>query len=150
MKIKILVVLSVLLLALVLTAPALATQPTTGTGFFFPVADPVITDIKTANGNTFITQIVVYNLTGVIEGVYIQEERIKVDANGLAIVQASGNCDPCMVGGQTGTAEIRVIGKKDGTGQFTIVGGTGGLANLHGHGTFNSLTGEFAFSYHFD
>ena len=58
------------------------------------------------------------------------------------------------IGGTVGTAVLRVEGAGDVTtgvlgGRFTIVDGTGGLATLHGEGTFRAVgdSGTYSVAY---
>ena len=66
-------------------------------------------------------------------------------------------CDPCTVAGRTGKIVLPFTGTADPSGffsgRFSIGHGTGGLANLHGVGTFqssNGTSGPFSGVYHFD
>ena len=68
-------------------------------------------------------------------------------------------CDPCTVAGRTGKqSSCTFTGHRrypSGffSGRFSIGHGTGGLANLHGVGTFqssNGVSGPFSGVYHFD
>ncbi len=141
---------AMVLLILMLAVPVFASPPVAGNGFFFPISEPVVTDLRTANGNSFITQTVVYQLVGVTNGIYTQVERVKVEANGQALVQASGVCNPCTIEGRSGIVYFRVIGHKDNIGQVIVIGGMGDLANLRGQGTFDGNTGSYVLNLHFD
>ena len=145
------------LIATVLLSPAAvgATEPVSGGGGF-TVDSAVVTSTRVVDGNTFLTSLVTSTLTGTLEGTTVGEETAVVHPNGLIIADTfetfTGTVD-----GSAGTAVLRVVGTVDAasgalSGQFTIVEGTGGLANLRGQGTIQGVgdAGTYTADIHFE
>ena len=145
------------LIATVLLSPAAAgaTEPVPGGGGF-TVTSTVVTSTRAADGNTFLTILVTSTLTGTLEGTTVGEETAVVHPNGLITVDTFETFTG-TVNGSAGTAVFRVVGTADAasgalSGQFIIVDGTGGLANLRGLGTIEGVgdIGAYTVDIHFD
>ena len=141
-----------------LAPSASATPPVTGTGAFVLAAPPVTISSRSADGNTIITQIVVYNDTGVLTGTDTDTTTYTFHPDGTvtftAITAYTG-----MVDGRSGTISFHFEGTGNAVsfqGQIqTLSGtGTGALATLHGLGPFQGSSttgaGTYVFQYHFD
>lgn len=135
--------------AVLLAVPAAATSLTPASGTFVDVVTS--TQVRTADGNLIITQTVTQTLTGTFSGRASQQATTVVHPTGAANFFGTETCT-CAVAGKTGTLVIGFsgTGAPDGSfeGQFVILSGTGGLANLNGRGTLqspNSYTGVIHF-----
>jgi hypothetical protein len=135
--------------AVVLAAPAGASTLMPATGFFFDVVTS--TQARTADGNVILTQTITQTLTGTFSGIAKQESTTVVHKSGAANFFGSETCT-CTVAGKSGSLVVRFSGTSapDGSfeGQFVILSGTGGLANLNGRGTIqspNTYTGVIHF-----
>ena len=142
---------------LLLLAPASASkaEPVRGSGTF-TVASAVVTGSRVVDGNTFLTTLVTSAYTGTLQGTGVAEEAAAVHPDGGITVQTFETFTG-TVNGDMGTALFRVVGSADAatgalSGHFTIVGGTGGLANLRGQGTFQGVgtSGTYTVDTHFD
>lgn len=144
-------VLSVLLLP----ANAGATEPISGGGTFTVTSTEITSTQVTDDGDVILTILVTSTLTGIMEGTTVAEERAVVHPDGLITVNTFDTFTG-TVNGIAGTAVFRVVGVIDATGaltgQFSIFGGTGGLANLRGQGTIEGVgdVGTYAVDIHFD
>jgi hypothetical protein len=127
-----------------------AGPPMEGCGTFSILSTTVV-EIRAAGGNTIVTDVVTGNLTGLFSGPLVAERRIVLHPDGTISGQAretfTGN-----FAGQTGGLVFRLVFTGDATagvfsGSFIIVSGTGGLANLHGEGTFTGSLVTGAGSY---
>ena len=136
--------------------PALATSPTEGSGTF--TFAPVVTDQRTADGNTFLTLKATEKIAGAITGTATVQFTEVIHASGEVNTNGLITC-VCTVGGKTGTVEFRFQGNGAGTAASPLAGvfiaqhGTGGLADLRAVGTFESRTpgsGTYTVQWHFD
>jgi Protein of unknown function (DUF3224) len=89
-------------------------------------------------------------LAGSFTGTSVLQGSCVVRASGQGVCQARETFTGTAFG-QSGTVQLQDVSFTDQTtgaihGTFTIVGGTGNLANLHGHGTFQGMgtTGTYA------
>jgi Protein of unknown function (DUF3224) len=153
-RLQVSAVLAAVLAVLWLPTSAGAAPPADGSGTF-TVSSTVVTSTRQADGNTFLTLRVTTLYGGTLQGTGLGEETVVVHPdgtlNGRTFETFTGT-----VGGVAGTATLRVEGTGDTTtgalrGQFTIVGGTGGLANLRGGGTFQGVgeSGTYTIAYTF-
>jgi hypothetical protein len=148
-----------LLLAMALLAqPALGSTPVQGTGTFAFAGPPLLTSVpRTAGGNTFLSFKATGTITGAISGAFSQRFTQVIHSSGESNINGAVTCT-CSVGGRTGTVELPFEGTGAGTaaspfdGQFVAQNGTGGLADLHGVGTFHAVgpAGTITFNWHFD
>ena len=119
----------------------------------FSILTTTVIDSRVAGGNTIITDVVTGTLTGLYSGAIEAERRTVIHPNGTITGQAletfTGN-----VAGRTGTGGLvfRIVFTGDATagtfaGSFIILSGTGGLAGLHGKGTFSGSLATGAGTY---
>lgn len=85
-------------------------------------------------------------LSGTFSGTSVIEGSCMVQASGQAVCTATETLTG-TVAGRAGTAEFHDVVFLDLAtsafhGSFTVVGGTGGLASLHGQGTFEGANGR--------
>ena len=139
-----------------LAPSASATAPATGTGVFVPAGPPVTISSRSADGNTIVTQVAVFNDTGVLTGTAIDTIAYVFHPDGTVTFTATGAYTG-MVAGRSGTLSTSFVGTGNTVsfqGQFGTLSGTGALATVHGQGTFQgSFTtgvGTYVFQYHFD
>ena len=144
--------LALMLSVLVLPAAAGAVPPLTGGGTF-TVSSAVTTSTRQADGNTFLTLRVTTLYSGALQGTGVDEETVIVHPDGTLNGSTFGTFTG-TIGGTAGTAVLRVEGTGDvGTGvlrgRFTILDGTGGLANVHGEGTSQAVgdSGTYSVTY---
>jgi Protein of unknown function (DUF3224) len=131
-----------ILSVLVLPAAAGAAPPVSGSGTF-TVSSAVTTSTRQADGNTFLTLRVTTLYSGTLQGTGVGEETVIVHPDGT-LNGSTFEAFTGTIGGTAGTAVLRVEGTGDvGTGalrgRFTILDGTGGLANVRGEGTFQAV-----------
>jgi len=131
-----------LLIAMLGPGAALAAGPPTpasGTFASDPSTSKLVSVVQFFDPNFIATRTVDGSLTGTISGPVKVTERVVSRTNGDFTFASTQVCDPCTVAGRTGAITLRLEGTGGGDdfqGRFTIVGGgTGDLANLHGHGT---------------
>jgi hypothetical protein len=140
---KIFFLLSVVMVMLVLIplAPIAASTPIDVSGdlYYTPYLAPD-SEIKDAGGNQFLETIEYSRWEGSFVGVSFDECNVVIHRSGAwaynAIAYFEGTVD-----GRTGELTLRLTGNRpdafsDWEGQWVILGGTAGLANLHGQGTF--------------
>src|SRR5207253_4747969 len=104
----------------------------------------VLTDFRQADGNTFISQTVQVVYAGDLSGSVVEQIDLVIHPNGSLNFNGVDVC-ACTLGGRSGTIVLPFSGTGDASGaasgRFTITGATGGLANLHVVGTFQSSNG---------
>ncbi len=134
---------------IVVAQPAAATSLIPASGNFSDVTTSV--QVRFADGNTIITQAVTQTLTGTFAGTASQQNTTVVHPTGAVNFFGSETCT-CVVQGISGSVVFGFSGTvaPNGSldGQFVILSGTGGLANLNGRGTLqglNSYTGVIHF-----
>ena len=134
----------------VVAQPVGATSLIPASGNFFDVVTSQ--QIRAADGNLIITQTITQMLTGTFTGTASQQSTTVVHKTGAANLFGSETCT-CVVAGASGIVVIgfSATGAPDGSfeGQFVILSGTGGLANLNGRGTIQSPN-SYAGVIHFD
>jgi hypothetical protein len=147
----------IFLLGAFLLAPlAHGTTPIAASGTITPIQS--LGDvIMVADGNTFFHHNDVHTLTGTLVGTTSEDVTIVVNLStgqgtlsGLLFFTGTAN-------GVSGTAVLRLVGVVSVPtiqGSFAIISGDGGLANLHGQGTFvfpNAfIGGTYSGQVHFD
>jgi Protein of unknown function (DUF3224) len=135
-------------------APASASPPSPVAGTF-AVVTATTTDVRTADGNTFITVIRTAALSGTFTGTSTDTVRIVMHSNGTTSANGVGTC-VCSIEGRTGTFDYRFRGS--GTfptslsGRYVVGHGTAGLEGLHAEGPFSGtfLVAQVGGRYHFD
>lgn len=134
---KLLVLLVVV--AAVVAAPAAATPPTSAESTFAVVA-ATTTDVRQANGNTFITVERTAAISGTFTGTAKDTAVLVMHSNGTTSVHGAGTC-VCSVDGRTGTFDYRFRGSgvfpTSLEGRYVVGHGTGGLEGLHAEGPFS-------------
>jgi hypothetical protein len=125
--------------AVLLAEPAGATSLVPASGTFVDVVTS--TQVRMADENLIITQTISQTLMGTFTGTASQRATTVVHRTGAANFFGAETCT-CSVAGKTGSLVIGFSGTSapNGSfeGQFVIVSGTGGLANLNGRGTIQS------------
>jgi hypothetical protein len=140
----------------VFAAPAGATPPATATGTYTATGPPVVTDVRTAGGNTFVTESLPAVYAGDVTGPYVLAGTIHFRDDGSFTAHGSLVCTDCTIGGRTGdfTAVINIFGSSlvDTWGTLSVVSAGGGLAGLHAGADFqgSAAFGTIAFDYHFE
>jgi hypothetical protein len=137
-----------------LFAPRAAASPgTIATGSYAESIDTFT--VRQAGGNFIVDFSATVQFTGDFAGTGTSEGTQVIHSTGALNVHAVIICT-CTVDGEVGVLVLRFnatgffpLSAKEG--QFEV-SGTGGLANLHGHGTFrqNSLSGTYEAYIHFD
>lgn len=132
----------VLLMLALLEASATATPPTSASGSF--VATQIPTNVRTADGNTFITTDLTESITGTYNGAIVGESHLVLHADGSGDLHGEFVCTCTIAGQGSGALTFRFAGTGAGgtfEGQYRIVASSGGLAGTHGLGRF-SVTGS--------
>jgi hypothetical protein len=140
--------------AVLAATPASATPPSPVAGTF-AVVNAVITDTRTADGNTFITVTRTAAISGTFTGTATDTVLLVMHSNGTTSIHGAGTC-VCTVEGRTGTFDYRFSGS--GTfptfvsGRYVVRHGTGGLEGLHAQGPFSGtfFVASVRGQYHFD
>lgn len=149
------------LLFLVVTAaaalavtPASATPPTPSAGTF-AVVTATTTNVRTADGNTFITVSRTALISGTFTGTATDTVLLVMHSNGTTSARGAGTC-ACSIEGRSGTFDYRFQGS--GTfptalsGHYVVGHGTAGLEGIHGQGPFSGtfFAATLGGQYHFD
>ena len=140
----------------VFATPASAGSPATATGTYTATGPPVVTDVRSAGGNTFVTESLPAVYTGDFTGPYVLAGTIHFRDDGSFTAHGSLVCSDCTIGGRTGdfTAVINIFGSSlvDAWGTLTVVSASGRLAGLHARADFqgSAAFGTIAFDYHFE
>jgi hypothetical protein len=139
-----------------LANPVGAEPPTTALGTFSLVdlANRIITLERTADGNQIMSvrhETPLYS--GGLNGIAVDDYALIVRADGSVTGQGTETCSACTIGGRTGdyTATFALRGTTAHvSGRLTFQSGSGGLAGLHGGGTFEGgVTGSYAYDFLF-
>jgi hypothetical protein len=149
---------SALAAALTVSAlPAVASPPATATGTF--TTQVVSFDVfRETNGVAFVHEVDTDTYTGGLVGAATDTYTSRaLFANGSGGGHGTEVCNACTIGGRTGgySAVFNFTipaGGGNFTGTETFISGTGGLAGLHGGGSFqgNGTVNTYSYSYHFD
>lgn len=140
-KVLLLTLLTVCMVLPMGSLPVYATPPTEVSGIF-DMAVITVTGSRTAGPNTFIygTDVEVWqdDLVGVGKTEWVVR---MVHASGVVTFSSLGVFTGTVLGSDEGTMEYRLTGQippggGDWYGQWVILGGTGGLANVRGQGTW--------------
>ena len=121
---------------------AAASPPTTGSGSYV-VTGAVVTGVRTANGNVFVTETETVTSTGTFTGTLVHDLLVTFHADGSLTFHGPGTFTGA-VGGLSGTLEYAVAGQGSMVtgslrGSFAITRGTGDLAGVHGHVTIEGI-----------
>lgn len=137
-----------------LAQQAVATPPTSASGTFV-VASQVVTSVRTADGNTIITSDLTEVISGTYTGTITGTSTLVLHADGTGNLHGEFVC-ACTVAGQgTGMLMYRFAGTGAGgtfTGQYRIIGSSGGLEGAHGLGAFSvtGTAGTYSGSQHYE
>lgn len=157
---KLFILLGVIMVLSMLSIPALAGPPEEVGGEWSYIVTDV--DVRVAGGNTFMTTYDEGLWTGTFEGVSTEVGMVVVHSSGKTSFNGTLSFDG-KVNDESGTLEMSVVGQccdEQGhwKGQWVILSGTEGLANLRGQGTwfgpgaggpFVWGTVDYAGNYHF-
>jgi hypothetical protein len=107
-------------------------------------------NVRSADGVTFFDYTEQDILLGTFIGTSVLETSCVVRSSGQGVCHGVETFTG-TVAGESGTAQFRDVVHLDATpgafhGTFTAVGGTGGLANLRGHGTFQGSSGASTYT----
>jgi hypothetical protein len=109
------------------------------------------THIRTAGGDSFDLLVGSVTSIGGVTGVATDTQTNVTHADGSINANGTEVCDSCTIGGRTGsyTAAYSVTVSVSGVvaGHLTFTSGSGGLAGLHGEGTFTA--DRYAYNYRF-
>src|SRR4051794_41150477 len=145
-----LLVLVLALFGLAFAAPAAASGPPIAASGSYQQLSFVPSNFRTAGGVTFFDFTERDSLSGTLVGTSVIHGSCMTRASGQTICQALETFTGTVAGqggsGDTVTSRDVININPAGAvqGSFTFVGGTGALANLHGHGTFQGTsTGSY-------
>jgi hypothetical protein len=130
---------------------AVATPPTEASGGFVSVQ--TVTDVRTADGNTFLTTRDTQVVSGTYSGTTAGESHIILHADGSGNAHGEFVCTCTIAGLGSGTLELKYVGIISGAnfeGQYRVVGSSGALAGTHGVGRFKAVgvVGTYSGSHH--
>lgn len=144
--------------ALLVASPGSASTLTAFEGTFQNISS-VTTRIRHADGDTFMSQTVQAMYAGDFSGPVVEHIDLVIHPDGTFKFRGVDVCTCTLAGtGLSGTIRLPFAGTGDASGaasgHFTIGGGTDGLANIAGFGTFESAdggsSGPFSGVYRFD
>jgi len=141
--------------ALSLAAPAAAGVPAIASGSY--QLTPTSYSTRSADGDLFVhgTGTVTYAVTGPVTGTESETFDFVIHKDGSIEGHGTATCS-CTLGGRSGTlyADYTMYGSvvsDDVVGRITFTGASGGLAGLHGGGTyeqrFSTGNGSYSYSY---
>lgn len=133
-----------MLCSLPFSLPAAASAPELATGGFTFTSDTQ-TPTSFPGTNVVIFEVSTLAYTGDLSGSAADTDTFVAHADGSFEGHGTEVCNPCTLWGHSGsfTAEFTFKGVGDNyVGQETIVASSGGLAGLHGTGTFEGLVAE--------
>jgi hypothetical protein len=147
--------LSLLLLGTPLPGSVAQAGPPIPASGSFTVASTTPTGVRSAGGNTVTTFETTLAITGTLSGTIVLQERLVTHANGRLNLHDEGTFTG-TVDGRSGT--LRIVANAVGDlsayrGEFTILGGTGGLAGLRGHvavAGIPAVSGTYSGQVHFE
>jgi hypothetical protein len=139
-----------LLLSLAIANPAGASTPVQGSGTITVTPGSFqVTSFRQADGNTFITYTDSGWFGGAIQGAYTETGHVITHADGSQNIRGDDTCT-CTVLGRTGAyadsfwaTGSAITGVAQGSFEIS---GSGGLAGLHGEGTFQGTFALTTFS----
>lgn len=130
--------------------PAAAGPPAVAAGTYTFTTTSMV-PIGTAGGNTFFATVLSVTYFGGVTGNATDTETDVVHKDGSFNVSGTETCDSCTIGGRTGsfvapyTLTVSVAFQVDG--HLTFTTGGGGLAGLHGQGSFTADTYSYAYGF---
>ena len=130
--------------------PAAATPSAVASGSYTFVQTSS-THIRTAGGDSFDLQVFSLTSVGGVTGVATDTQTAVTHADGSINANGTEVCGSCTIGGRTGSyiAAYSVSMSVSGVvaGHLTFTSGSGGLAGLHGEGTFTA--DAYSYNYRF-
>jgi Protein of unknown function (DUF3224) len=129
--------------------PAAAHRAATATGAFTFASDTK-TPIGQAGGDNFIHEVASIAYTGGLAGIAHADNIVIVHSDGSVSGYGTETCQSCRLGGRTGSFTALFAFHSTSTGiegNEVFVGGSGGLAGLHGGGPFQGGPGGNTYSY---
>ena len=142
---------AVVVAALAGCAPPAAASPSAVASGSYTFVQTSQTHIRTAGGDSF--DLLVFSVTSVggLTGVATDTFTAATHADGSVDAHGTEVCSSCTIGGRTGSyiAAFSLTGSAAGVlaGHLTFTSGSGGLAGLHGEGTFTVDT--YSYNYRF-
>jgi Protein of unknown function (DUF3224) len=132
---------------------AVASPPAAASGGFTFLSD-ALTPIRTADGNLFLDEVASISYTGDLNGIAAATDTILVHSNGSVGGHGTESCATCTLDGRTGSFTAAFTFRGSGaqfTGHETFTSASGGLAGLHGGGTFagTPLGDTYSYNYRF-
>ena len=126
----------------VVPQPSAASPPSAGSGSYV-VTGAVVTGVRTAGGNTFVSETETVTATGTFVGTLVHDLVVIFRADGSLTFRGPGTFTG-TVGGLSGTLEYTVEGQGSVVtgalhGSFAITRGTGDLAGVQGHVTIEGI-----------
>ena len=150
------VLMSLAIVGLLVLVPTMyASPPAPASGTFANAGPPINEEVRTAGGNTIITGTYPFIVSGTFSGTALDETHIVLHPDGKFTFEITDTCT-CTVGDTSGTVVSRLVGRGEGAayqGEWTVLSGTGGLANLHFQATFvgsPGVGGSYTGQIHFD
>jgi hypothetical protein len=130
--------------------PAAATSSAVASGSY-TFAQTSSTHIRTAGGDSFDLQVFSLTSVGGVTGIATDTLTTATHADGSLNATGTEVCSSCAIGGRTGSyiAAVSLTVSVAGViaGHLTFTSGSGGLAGLHGEGTFTADT--YSYNYRF-
>ena len=154
-KMRKVALLLLLLIPLAAVAAVYAAKPTVSTNGTFSLTSSIkMGESRIAGNNTIVKLNNTFSLAGPLNGRLVALER-DVIHNGTLTgnFHGRGTFTGTTAAGKTGTLTLNYVGRTNSThfwGQFTILGGTAGLATLRGQGTFQGMgpSGTYTLRWH--
>jgi hypothetical protein len=130
-----------------------ATLSGTATGTFTNLSDTQTTT-GSAGGDTYIDEVLPLTYHGGLSGIAIDTDTFVVHHDGSYVGIGTEVCASCSIGGRTGTLIASFLFAGSGStyaGTLLFTRATGGLAGLHGGGTFKgtATSQTYAYTYRF-
>ena len=125
----------------------------TATGTFTTLSDTQ-TPLGSAGGDTYSDEVLPLSYHGGLTGIAIDTDTFIMHHDGSYIGQGTELCASCSIGGKTGTFIASFVFAGSGSkyaGTLLFTRATGGLAGLHGGGTFQgtNMGQTYAYTYWF-
>jgi hypothetical protein len=142
---------AVVVAALAGCAPPAAATPSAVASGSYTFVQTSSSHIRTAGGDSFDLQVFSLTSVGGVTGIATDSLTTATHADGSLNATGTEVCSSCAIGGRTGSymaafsATVSVAGVV--AGHLTFTSGSGGLAGLHGEGTFTADT--YSYNYRF-
>ncbi|SRR6266581_3012042 len=135
-------VIAVFAVLAVIPSGTVASPPATGSGSYV-VTGAVVTGVRTADGNVFVTETETATSTGTLTGTFVHDLVVTIHPDGSLTFHGPGTFTG-TINGLSGTLEYVVEGQGSVVtgelrGSFAITRGTGDLASVQGHMTIEGI-----------